>query len=1120
MATEQQHQHAQLLASFSLGTEHFAVSHDGGSQQDDSQSVDEAPHTTVVDMSGHAVVKLVPDPDTPTGGQPANASPFNLRKKRKIDREDSRNDDYKLIPSKDRGSAKTFDMRRPVRPIDRQKMRPWLKNLLDTGSVFGLNWLQREDGIFQISWRHASRLGWNLETDGDVFERWARHTGIFKDGDEPEPKRWKANFRCALHSLPDVKELTSPTDRKGRNASRTYRFLRPSEVQPPVKRKQRYNIQLPYGVLDRHGSDDSGSQHGESDERNTDEEQFSDQVRAFPHCDHDYAIRNEKSDEEERTSEILSRHNSGYVLIKTKDAHEYEFKLTPTDSGSQPNNSKRPAASPKTPPKQGKGVKKKLTSSSPSKKGKGKGGQQKSPAVKKDAKPVKKMKKSGEKEASPATKVSLKALLSGRKKGAGSKRARAGQPATTQVIKKTRGGKKAGGVATRGKSRKDGSKTGADTSQQGPGGLEALLEAASQIDRMAALTSPSTTAPTTTKSTSVARSKRSAAPVSSSVARPLLQSPPIIYATPASVGHQISQQTVSGVGAPIMFAARHPLVATPVTAGTTFIPVPHTVLAPVTSGAVSVSLPTQVSHSMLQKFLGLSAISTASPVSPVLFTVAGSSAPVQSQSSKASDTLTNLQVPAVSASTTVAGSVKKEEARTHRTVAEILDAPPVPLHMAPAPEAGMSMLKHLLRLTGPGLAASPPTTIFSAPTHTIIPAAPQILTPLVAVLSASEGMPKETIAAETPQVKIEPDVSSMETENTDDNGSSYKILSEYEVGSSQEGQEDSKSFPYIRVSTTKVLVEPEPSTAEETVITSDSVNNPSVSQSAVGSSMQPTQTTASVHSTDSTLVSFTAPLATVSQANAVKSETLLKQEPDVSCHATPSEPQASGSGAQISLTLPPGLLQPQGQLGSGSLAPTVTVTLPPQISIPGSHGPSGSTTTYTQSMDLMQFLNLCAASGNSQVIIKTEAPIGTDMTALGTSFGKEEVHLTLGQTEGDPSASPKFILVDTSLQAPAAVSTAQTEGSQLETAVTEHMEVSAASTTMVTHTETSMSASESMPLADFMQVPQEMTTEEVTSGNSVEVVPNQYTCIMNEGDISSLSEDQQGADSFVVDSML
>lgn len=83
--------------------------------------------------------------------------------------------DPKIMPTKEKLGK--LEMRRPVRPIDRQKMRPWLKNLLDTGSVFGLNWMKREEGIFQISWRHASRLGWNLETDGDVFERWARHTG-------------------------------------------------------------------------------------------------------------------------------------------------------------------------------------------------------------------------------------------------------------------------------------------------------------------------------------------------------------------------------------------------------------------------------------------------------------------------------------------------------------------------------------------------------------------------------------------------------------------------------------------------------------------------------------------------------------------------------------------------------------------------------------------------------------------------------------------------------------------------------------------------------------------------------------------------------------------------------
>ncbi|GFO32044.1 interferon regulatory factor [Plakobranchus ocellatus] len=126
-----------------------------------------------------------------------------------------------LVPDKDESSK----LRRPVRPVDRQRMRPWLMELLDLGNVYGLSWINRSQGLFQISWRHASRLGWNLETDGDVFERWARHTGIYKEGDPPEPKRWKANFRCALHSLHDVVELTTALERRGRNACRTYRFL-------------------------------------------------------------------------------------------------------------------------------------------------------------------------------------------------------------------------------------------------------------------------------------------------------------------------------------------------------------------------------------------------------------------------------------------------------------------------------------------------------------------------------------------------------------------------------------------------------------------------------------------------------------------------------------------------------------------------------------------------------------------------------------------------------------------------------------------------------------------------------------------------------------------------------
>lgn len=86
MATEQhaQHQHAQWLASLASG--HFvqqtieSVSQEGLNQPDDSQTVDD--ESNVVDMSGQAVVKLVPEPVTTPSVH--TASPFNLRKKRKV----------------------------------------------------------------------------------------------------------------------------------------------------------------------------------------------------------------------------------------------------------------------------------------------------------------------------------------------------------------------------------------------------------------------------------------------------------------------------------------------------------------------------------------------------------------------------------------------------------------------------------------------------------------------------------------------------------------------------------------------------------------------------------------------------------------------------------------------------------------------------------------------------------------------------------------------------------------------------------------------------------------------------------------------------------------------------
>lgn len=127
--------------------------------------------------------------------------------------------------------------RKPIRPLERQKMRPWLHNLLINDGVPSMKWESKKDGTFRIAWRHAARQGWNPTDDADLFERWAKHTGKYIEGDEPDPKRWKANFRCALNSLPDVEELKEKSVRKGNNAFKIYRFL--SEEEKRLKLKNR-----------------------------------------------------------------------------------------------------------------------------------------------------------------------------------------------------------------------------------------------------------------------------------------------------------------------------------------------------------------------------------------------------------------------------------------------------------------------------------------------------------------------------------------------------------------------------------------------------------------------------------------------------------------------------------------------------------------------------------------------------------------------------------------------------------------------------------------------------------------------------------------------------------------
>ncbi|XP_052084199.1 uncharacterized protein LOC127721485 isoform X3 [Mytilus californianus] len=131
---------------------------------------------------------------------------------------------------------------RPVRPVERQKMRPWLIDLLDKNILPGLSWQNKRENIFRISWKHAAHNCFNRNRDSDLFERWAFHTGRHHEGNH---KRWKANFRCALNSLPDVMELKELGVRKGDNAFKVYKFL--DSPEPTMKEKM--EIKRKYSLM-------------------------------------------------------------------------------------------------------------------------------------------------------------------------------------------------------------------------------------------------------------------------------------------------------------------------------------------------------------------------------------------------------------------------------------------------------------------------------------------------------------------------------------------------------------------------------------------------------------------------------------------------------------------------------------------------------------------------------------------------------------------------------------------------------------------------------------------------------------------------------------------------------
>uniref|UniRef100_A0A8C8RLX0 Interferon regulatory factor n=1 Tax=Pelusios castaneus TaxID=367368 RepID=A0A8C8RLX0_9SAUR len=119
-------------------------------------------------------------------------------------------------------------------PVTRMRMRPWLENQINSNQIPGLKWIN------EIPWKHAAKQGWDIEKDACLFRSWAIHTGRYKIGEkEPDPKTWKANFRCAMNSLPDIEEVKDKSINKGSSAVRVYRMLPPLTKLQKKERKSK-----------------------------------------------------------------------------------------------------------------------------------------------------------------------------------------------------------------------------------------------------------------------------------------------------------------------------------------------------------------------------------------------------------------------------------------------------------------------------------------------------------------------------------------------------------------------------------------------------------------------------------------------------------------------------------------------------------------------------------------------------------------------------------------------------------------------------------------------------------------------------------------------------------------
>ena len=131
--------------------------------------------------------------------------------------------------------AQSFELK-----TERKLFLPFLEQLLDDEAIDGLHWIDRDKRIFRMPWKHMKRHDYIQEKDAALFKAWAINSGKYKEND-PDPSRWKINFRSALNTMKHVfvEILDENVDR---DDCRIFRIAVPPTETTAANRKRRANL--------------------------------------------------------------------------------------------------------------------------------------------------------------------------------------------------------------------------------------------------------------------------------------------------------------------------------------------------------------------------------------------------------------------------------------------------------------------------------------------------------------------------------------------------------------------------------------------------------------------------------------------------------------------------------------------------------------------------------------------------------------------------------------------------------------------------------------------------------------------------------------------------------------